>query len=76
MTQSAIVVADGGFVLSSVHFGSVWYSTARFSKAAVLPPFGVFIVSATLLTSADWNTYATASLLTHVHWRSGIETPR
>jgi len=56
LTQSAIVVADGGFVLSSVHFGSVLYSTARFSKAAVLPPFGVFIVSATWLTSSDWNT--------------------
>ena len=75
MTQSVIVVADGGFILSSVHFGSVLNSTARFSKAAVLPPFGVFIMSATWLTSSDWNMYATASLLTHVHWLA-IDTPR
>lgn len=75
LAQSAIVVADGGCMLSSAHFGSALNCVARSPKAFVLPPFGVFIDSATWLTSIDWNTCATASLLAHVHWLGGIENP-
>ena len=63
-------------MLSSAHFGSALNSSARSAKAFVLPPFGVFIEFATSLTSIDWNTCATASLLAHVHWLGGIETPK